>query len=314
MAKWFPGKKITSWLDNLTGAASNREAKNEREFRQQQYEEAQQAWNNVSDEAPDWHELFPSTVERESDEVYRNPDRYFAESTSDKWRADEDFIKAQKQALSGQLGAARQFQDIYNQGGLDAQTRAENAAMAEQYQMQERAGRQSILQQMAERGLGGSGSELASALANQQGSANAQYQGSLANLASGQMRAQNALAQSGQLYGQYGQAAAYGRGQSFGEAATRGQATDQFNMYNTQFRRDIHQRDIDRLNTWYGQIADARQRGWENQYRVAAGRTGQATAAAGQAGSNAAAYQQQANQGAQATAGIIGTAIKAAAS
>lgn len=191
-------------------------------------------------------------------------------------------------------------------GGLNPEDRAaynklrnESAQAAEQK-------RQSIMQNLAARGMAGSGAELAAQLsAAQSGDQNLSEQGDrLAAQAS--QNALQAMMQAGQLGGQI-------RGQDFGVANTKAQAQDELNRFNTQNQLAIQQRNvaeqnraqaanlaqqqgIANYNTEQGNAellrqAAAKQQNWDNQLRAAQTKAnvqqGLATAQQNFAGQNA---------------------------
>jgi hypothetical protein len=113
--------------------------------------------------------------------------------------------------------------------GLDISERVGLAQAQGEIGRQERGSREAILQSMAARGQGGSGSELAAALTNQQGSADRSAQMGSSAAAAARQRQLAALAQSGEF-------ASGMRGQDFGEKATRAGGMDAANRFNASAR------------------------------------------------------------------------------
>jgi hypothetical protein len=108
-------------------------------------------------------------------------------------------------------------------------TAADRGALAEGQRQQGsfmRGQRESALQNAAERGMGGGGAALAAQMAGSQDSASAlASQNAQVNIAA-QQRALQAMQAAGGMGSQM-------RGQSFGEANSRGTAADRFTMANT---------------------------------------------------------------------------------
>lgn len=88
----------------------------------------------------------------------------FSSQEDSVYEADPAAAAAQQSALAG-------LQDIVDSDGLTAETKADLAAQQKQQADLERGQRESILANARARGVGGSGLEFASNLANQQGSA-----------------------------------------------------------------------------------------------------------------------------------------------
>lgn len=126
---------------------------------------------------------------------------------------------------AAQIAALTKLQDISSQGGMDAQARQmQNEALSRSAQ-QERGQRGAILQNYSERGLGGSGAELAAQLMAQQGSANQAAMVGGQSAAAAQERALQALMGSANLGGSI-------RGQDFSQAQSIAQAQDEINRFN----------------------------------------------------------------------------------
>lgn len=102
---------------------------------------------------------------------------------------------------------------------------------------QDTARRQAVLQNMAQRGIGGSGIELAAQLQGAQAAAERESQGTLDIAAQAQQRALEAMSKGGTLASQI-------RGQEFGEEASRAQAADEIAKFNALQRSAVQQRNI----------------------------------------------------------------------
>lgn len=140
-----------------------------------------------------------------------------------------DTISTDPALRQAQLDALRGLQAEGNAGGLTVQSRAAlNEANALQAQ-RERGSREAILQGMSQRGMGGSGTELAAALQNQQASADRSALAGTQAAADARQRALQAMSASGEMAGGI-------RGQDFGEAATKAQARDARNRFNASQR------------------------------------------------------------------------------
>lgn len=148
-------------------------------------------------------------------------------------QTDPRLAQAQMQALSTlqELGTS----------GLTSADKADLEQIRRQTANEETARRQQILQNMAARGVGGSGVELAAQLSSSQAAANraSQEAGDLAKLA--MQRKLEALTQSGNLGGQI-------RQQQFGEQEAIARARDVQNQFNTQNAIARQQRNIGAQN------------------------------------------------------------------
>ena len=128
-----------------------------------------------------------------------------------------------------QLQARQRLEDIVNSGGMTAIDRARLAEIQNQTANQERGNREQILQNMAQRGLYGSGVELASQLQNQQGAAQSASLSGSQVAADAQARAYDAILQGGQMAGNI-------ENTDYARLAQSAQAQDAINQYNNQNR------------------------------------------------------------------------------
>lgn len=146
-----------------------------------------------------------------------------------------------------QFAALQQLQQIGTEGGLTATSRASLDEIQRAAAGRERAQRGAILQQFAQRGISGSGLELAAQLSAQQAEAGRVSSEGFQTQALAEQRALQALQQAGALGGQI-------RGQEFGEQAATAQAQDIINSFNVSQRQNIQLRNIgareeaDRIN------------------------------------------------------------------
>lgn len=160
----------------------------------------------------------------------------------DKWLGDltpEEYAAAQAMGPSAlesisqdprlqdaQMQALQGLQDR-SQSGYNIEDRAAIEQALGEARRQEGSQRAALMQNMQARGMGGSGAELASQLANQQGSANRSSQAALDVAAEGRRRALEAMMQSGNMAGNMQQA-------DFGRQAQIATAKDRINQFNTE--------------------------------------------------------------------------------
>ena len=155
----------------------------------------------------------------------------------------ENTIKQGPSAMAGistdprlrqaQMGALASLQQVGKEGFTPEQEAASNA-LTRQVAQQENAREQGILRQMQQRGVGGSGAELAAQLSSSQAAAESQAAESDKIKAQAYQNALSAISQSGQLGGQMEQ-------QQFGEAAQKANAADVINAANTANARAVQQ-------------------------------------------------------------------------
>lgn len=148
-------------------------------------------------------------------------------------QADQGTVDAQNSALEGIGEVAK--------GGF---TQGDLAASREAQKMVSRDGearRASILNQMASRGVLGSGSELAAQLQGAQQSADQMSSNSNNLVSQAQNRALSALSSQGSLAGQM-------NAQQFGQRADKARATDAINQFNTQNSQNIANQNVTNRN------------------------------------------------------------------
>lgn len=140
---------------------------------------------------------------------------------------------------NAQMDALRELGRVGLEGGMDAQSRAQQAqalaASAQQVQAQQGA----LLNSYAARGMAGSGASLGAALAAQQGAAQANAMGGLQAAADSRQRQLAALRDSGAIASQV-------RGQDYGQAADLAGARDRVAEANQRNRQAVQGRNIDR--------------------------------------------------------------------
>lgn len=135
--------------------------------------------------------------------------------------------------------------------GLTAEDRMALNTVRRSVAGEEQSRQKAILQQMAERGVGGSGVELAARLQSSQSSADRAGQESDRLLAMAQRRMLEGVTQAGQLGGQI-------RGQEYGEQADVARAKDTIQQFNALQRAGVGQRNVSGLNqAQAGNLANA---------------------------------------------------------
>lgn len=133
-------------------------------------------------------------------------------------RSDPESLTAARQALAG-------LQDVYQQGGLTDIDRARIADIQDQEAQAERGSREAILQNARERGVGGSGLELAAQLNNQQAAIGRKAKQDVDVAASAQARALEAMKAAGTQGAQL-------QGQLYGQEAEKAKAADEIAKFN----------------------------------------------------------------------------------
>lgn len=221
-------------------------------------------------------------------------------------------IQEDKSLREAQIGA---LEGLKQRGkvGLTPEERAELNKVRKDVQRDVEAKRQQILQNLAARGMGGSGQELASQLqASQSGAERASEEGDRISAIASQ-RALQALTQSGQLGGQI-------RGEDFDIEKAKASAEDEIARFNLANAVSRQQRNVDRsgraqemnlaalqkaqdaniqmVNQEKLRQVEAKRQYWQDQLARAQARAGVRT------GSVAPAYRQEAQQTAQMWQGI----------
>lgn len=191
---------------------------------------------------------------------------------------------------SAQNRALQQLQEVGNNGGLRLQDKTALQDAQMQSNVKARSDRDAISSDMARRGQGGSGFEVAAQLEGQQGQADRDASNSLKVAGSAQDRALQAIMGAGDM-------ATKQRSQEFGEEAQKAQAQDAINKFNTANLQDVQQRNIGSQNAAAAtNLANAQdisnrnvgvqnteeqhnkallQQQFDNQAKLAAGKSGQ---------------------------------------
>lgn len=129
------------------------------------------------------------------------------------------------------------LEELAEGGGYSLEDQARLSTIQREVGAQERGGRERISQEMAERGIRGSGLELAQQLMLNQAASEKRSQEGLARAAQGEQRALDALMQSGQMAGQM-------RSQEFGEESAKASAQDAIDQFNIANQRQTQSQNI----------------------------------------------------------------------
>ncbi len=128
---------------------------------------------------------------------------------------------------AAEVQALEKMQNIASNGGMDAQSRQQEAQALNSSNANERGQRGAIEQNFAARGIGGTGAQLAAELEASQGDANSASAAGMSSAASGESRALQALASSGNM-------ASTLNNQDYNQAAKAAEAQDAINRFNTE--------------------------------------------------------------------------------
>ncbi len=132
-----------------------------------------------------------------------------------------------------QMGALSGLQDVYEQGGLTANSKARMNDIAKNEGIQQRGAREAILSNSAQKGTSGSGLEFLSQLKNQQESAGRQSDRDTDVAADAETRALEAMIQGGTMAGNI-------RGQDFSQDSKIADAKDAIQRFNTSNRNSMN--------------------------------------------------------------------------
>ena len=133
---------------------------------------------------------------------------------------------------AAQMGALSKLQNISSNNGQDAQSQASLTDAMNQANTNEQGNRGSIIQNFAQRGIGGSGAELAAQLSADQQSANTSAIAGVNANAAAQSRALQALTQGSSLAGNMSST-------DYNQQAAKAAATDAINRFNTQNSQNV---------------------------------------------------------------------------
>lgn len=132
---------------------------------------------------------------------------------------------------AAQMASLNQLQQM-GVSGMRPEDQAAIASVINKTNQQANANNQSVLQNMQQRGVGGSGNELAAKMLNNQAAANSASQQGLDVAGQASQRALQAIMNAGNLGTQM-------EGQQFGEASQKAQAQDIINKYNAMNQQQV---------------------------------------------------------------------------
>ncbi len=145
-------------------------------------------------------------------------------------------IQISPEFQEAQMAALRSLQDMGSEG-ITASEKAVLNQIRRSTAGEEQARQGAIMQNMAERGVGGSGLELAARLSSSQKAADRASEESDRLAAMAQQRALESISKAGSLAGQV-------RGQEFGEKSDTARAKDAINQFNTANRQSLESRNV----------------------------------------------------------------------
>lgn len=161
---------------------------------------------------------------------------------------------------AAQMDALSSLQDIASQGGMTLQDKANLERMKMQVAEADKGRRDAIMQNMATRGMGGSGMELLANLQSSQAATNQAAQQGLDIAGMAQQRALDAMSRGGDLAGRL-------RGQDYEEQANLARAKDAINQFNTQYMNQAQQQNLANQQNINNQNAAIKnQQTMQNQY------------------------------------------------
>lgn len=156
---------------------------------------------------------------------------------------------------AAQMQALNELSQMTEGDGMSAIDEANVANINRQIAQAQRGSRDAIASNMRQRGVQGSGLELAAQLQAQQASADRASQAGMDEAAAAMKRRMAALEAMGQLGGSI-------RGQDFGEQSQVAQAQDAVSRFNAANRQDVTGRNTDRRNS-------ASESDWQNRQGIA---------------------------------------------
>jgi hypothetical protein len=148
-----------------------------------------------------------------------------------------DDMELDTEGKQAQIAALQKLSEIGNEGGLTASDKSKLQAIQSQEQTAARGARESILQNAAARGVGGSGLELMSQMQNQQDAATRQSARDLDVAAQAQERALQAIQAAGQMGGQMNQ-------QQFGQQAQIADSQNEISRFNAANKQNVNMANV----------------------------------------------------------------------
>lgn len=146
-------------------------------------------------------------------------------------------ISVDPKLKAAQMDALARYQRKVSEGGMDLEDRALLAEVQRETARQARGQEEAIIQNMAQRGMGGAGAELASRLAGSQASADRAAQQGLAVAAQAQRRLGENMAQAANLAGNI-------ESKDLARQQSLAQARDIRNQFNVQNRQSVGSRNV----------------------------------------------------------------------
>jgi hypothetical protein len=166
---------------------------------------------------------------------------------------------------SVQMRALANMANLGESGGMDIQAQTAHEQAIQRSAQQERSQREAVLENMAQRGMRGSGAELMAQLQGGQTAATANSMAGAQAASDARTRALQAMAMGGQMAGNV-------RGQDYSVAANKAQAQDAINRFNAQNRVNAYQTSFDqRLAKAGGQVGTEGESYRRGNERAAAG-------------------------------------------
>ena len=147
-------------------------------------------------------------------------------------KSNYDNIVSNNKGNEAQLSALEEMSNIVENKGLTAQDRAKVADIQEQMGTTNRGAQEAILQNAAERGISGSGLEMAARLKAEQGAASDASRAGLQTAADAERRALEAIIQQGSLGGQVNE-------QDFAKQAKIAEAKDLISRFNATNQQNV---------------------------------------------------------------------------
>lgn len=169
-------------------------------------------------------------------------------------------VSTDPQLAQAQMNALQELQNI-GQTGLTAVDEQALDQIRRQVSQEDQARQASILQNMAERGVAGSGMELAAKLKSSQTAADRASQEGMKQAALALQRRMEAVGAAGTLGGQM-------RGQEFGEKSDIAKAKDIFQQFNVQNQQAVQQRNTASQNMAQAQNLSEQQRVADQQAQL----------------------------------------------
>lgn len=152
----------------------------------------------------------------------------------------EDIMSPQE-TVDAQMSALRDFGEIADKEGYDAQAMAAYDELRNRLRGELQGNTENIRAEMARRGMSGSGLEAASRLSANQAAAQASGTEAVQIASQAEQRALDALKSKAELAGEI-------RGQSFDEQSRIADALDAIQKFNVQSRQDVQQRNVGARN------------------------------------------------------------------